>query len=221
MTRRILLISVLIFGGYVYAQQSDCKVLLPAISGSYSGECKKGLAHGKGIAQGIDRYEGQFTKGIPNGRGTYKWANGNYYEGEWQKGMRHGAGKMVYPDSTVTGIWKNDEYAGKTDLPPYKITTSLNVSRSVIRKSISTANEIKISIMQGGVPNSTIEDFSLAFDSGQEFHMGNTYGIQNTSVPLYVKVTYLTWNVLHTVQLHVVFEFTINEPGTWDVMISN
>ena len=38
--------------------QETCKVLKPEISGSYLGDCKKGLANGKGIARGTDGYEG-------------------------------------------------------------------------------------------------------------------------------------------------------------------
>ena len=221
MKRRILFITAFVLCGCVCAQQSDCKVKLAGISGSYTGECKKGLAHGTGIAQGIDHYEGQFVKGWPEGKGIYKWADGTYYDGEWQKGMKNGAGKMVYRDSTVSGFWKNDEYNGKSMDAPYKITLALNVSRSTIKKSIGSINEVRIKIMQGGVPNTTIEEFSLAHDNGGEFHMGDIYGIDNISVPLYVKVTYLTWNVMHTAQLHVEFEFVINEAGVWDVMISN
>ena len=31
------------------------------------------------IAQGIDHYEGQSSKGIPEGKGTYKWADVTAY----------------------------------------------------------------------------------------------------------------------------------------------
>jgi hypothetical protein len=84
MINRIILILVLIIGSNVFAQQSDCKVTIADISGSYSGGCKKGLAHGKGIAQGKDRFEGQFIKGMPEGKGIYTWANGTYYDGQWK-----------------------------------------------------------------------------------------------------------------------------------------
>ena len=47
--------------------QNPCKVLMKEISGSYSGECKKGLADGKGEAKGVDRYIGAFKKGLPDG----------------------------------------------------------------------------------------------------------------------------------------------------------
>jgi hypothetical protein len=221
MINRLFLIAVLIFGSYAYAQQSDCKVTIADISGSYSGDCKNGLAHGKGVAQGIDRYEGQFNKGMPEGKGTYKWANGNYYEGQFKNGRKEGKGKMVYKDSTVTGFWKEDKYLGEKLIPPYMIVKSMSVSRSSINKSGTVTNGVKIKILMGGSDNTTIEDLSLSHSSGDEYHMGDTYGIQNTFLPLDVKITYRTWNQLHTAQYNVVFEFTINESGTWDVVINN
>lgn len=221
MVTRLFFIIVFIFGSYAYAQQSDCKVIIPAISGTYSGGCKNGLAHGKGVAQGTDRYEGQFIKGMPDGKGIYKWSNGTYFEGQWKNGMKEGFGKMVYPDSVVTGYWKSDKYQGKKLIPPFTIISSRGVSRSTITKSVNVENGVRIRILQGGSDNTTIEDFSLFYDSGTEYRMTNTYGIQNISLPLYVKITYRTWNQLHTVQYEVFFEFTINDPGTWDVVISN
>jgi hypothetical protein len=95
MKNKLLLIAVFIFGSYVYGQQSDCQVKVARLSGTYTGGCKNGLAHGKGIAQGTDRYEGQFSKGIPDGKGTYTWANGTTYDGQWKNGMRDGDRKSV------------------------------------------------------------------------------------------------------------------------------
>jgi len=221
MITRLFLIIVFILGSNAYAQQSDCKVTLPGISGSYSGDCKNGLAHGKGIAQGIDHYEGQFIRGMPSGRGIYTWVNGTYYDGEWNNGLKEGKGKMVYKDSVVTGYWKEDKYQGKKLIPPYRITLSRSVTRSTITKSINSSNGVRIKIIQGGSDNTTIEDFSLAFDSGQEYRMGNTFGIQNSSVPLDVKIRYRTWNQLHSIQYDVLFDFIINDTGTWEVVLSN
>lgn len=219
--KEFFFILFLFVANYSLGQQASCKVRLPAIAGAYSGECKNGLAHGNGIAQGIDHYEGQFHKGIPEGRGTYRWADGTYYEGQWKSGLREGKGKMVYRDSVVNGYWKDDKYMGEKLIAPFKITNSMSVSRSTITKSISSGNGVKIRILQGGSDNVSIEGFSLAYNSGQEYRMGNTYGLQNASFPLDVKITYRTWNQLHTSQYNVIFEFTIYDPGTWNVDITN
>jgi hypothetical protein len=204
-----------------FAQPGDCKVNLPGISDSYSGGCKNGLAQGKGIAQGTDHYEGQFVKGLPEGRGKYTWADGSYYEGQWSEGMRDGKGKMVYHDSVVNGVWLADKYIGEKLIPPYKIITALSVSRYTISKVTHVGSDVRIKIMQGGSDNVGIEDFSLIYDSGEEYKLGASYGLQNVSFPVDVKIRYRTWNQLHTAQYDVTFEFTIEQPGTWQVMISN
>ncbi len=203
------------------AQQQECKVLMQSISGTYSGECRKGLAHGKGIARGRDYYEGQFIKGLPDGTGIYRWAGGIYYEGKLEKGLRHGEGKMVYPDSVVTGIWKEDRYAGKELIPPYEIISSMSVTRYTISKIKAQNYNIKVRIRQGGADNISIEGFTMAYDSGNEFRNGNYYGLENIRFPLSIKIKYRSWNQLMTSQFNVVFEFVINEPGSWDVVINN
>jgi hypothetical protein len=221
MLTKLFFIALLFPVNYIFAQQTDCKVLKPEIAGTYSGECKKGLAHGKGVAQGIDRYEGQFNKGLPNGKGTYKWASGVYFEGEWKEGVRDGNGKMVYSDSTITGIWKQDKYIGKKEGPPYSIIRSLSVARYTFTKTQDRNDAVKIRIMQTGQDNVTIEDFSMVYDSGTEYRSGNYYGIESVTFPLTVKVKYRAWNQLLTSQFTVIFEFVINDRGSWNVMISN
>jgi hypothetical protein len=221
MKTRLLLIAVLISGNIIYAQQNDCKVLLQAISGTYTGGCKNGLAHGKGKAQGIDSYEGQFIKGLPTGNGTYTWKDGSYYEGQWKNGIREGKGKMVIRDSVTSGYWKKDKYMGPELIPPYKITHNMNMGRYNIKKTINTGQEIKIRIMQGGMDNVDIEAFSLAYSSGDEYRSANIYAIQHVKFPINVKITYSTWNQLHQSKYNVSFEFTINDPGSWDVTLYN
>jgi hypothetical protein len=105
--------------------------------------------------------------------------------------------------------------------PPYRIINSRYVSRSDIKHTLSQGNNVRIKIKLNGVDNTEIEDFSLAYDSGVEYRMGNIYGIENSSLPLYVKVTYRSWNAFHAVQFDVTYEFVIYYPGTWDVVICN
>ena len=63
----------------------NCKVLVDALSDKYEGRCKKGLAHGKGIATGIDTCEGKFKNGFPHGQGVYTWKNSDVYDGNWKE----------------------------------------------------------------------------------------------------------------------------------------
>jgi hypothetical protein len=218
---RILIITALfLLFNPVKAQLSTCKVVMPSISGTYSGGCKRGLAHGKGTAQGIDFYEGQFVKGLPSGKGTYKWKDGPYYEGEWKNGVREGKGKMVYQDSLVTGYWKNDKYIGEELIAPYQITRSMNIARATIIKS-GSVDGVRILLLQAGSDNISVENFSLAYSSGSEYRSGRMYGIQNVLFPLDVKLKYLIWNKMRTGKNEVIFEFTINEPGAWEVTLNN
>lgn len=110
---------------------------------------------------------------------------------------------------------------GRRHRAPYRIITSRYVTRSTIVRSTAHTNGVRIRLKQSGEDNTDIEDFSLAFDSGNEYRMGNTFGIENSSFPLYVKVTYRTWNVFHAVQFDVSYEFVIYAPGTWDVTLFN
>jgi hypothetical protein len=221
MKKAAIFILLQFAGCMLFAQNTDCKVNMPTISGSYNGGCKKGLAQGKGVAQGVDRYEGQFNKGLPDGRGTYRWANGIYYEGEWKSGLREGAGKMVYPDSTTEGFWKGDKYLGKKLIEPYKILSALSVGRYSVTKAADRMNTIKVRIMQGGVDNISIEDFSMAYDQGSEYKNGNYYGIENVKFPMNLKIKYRSWNQLMTSQFNVIFEIVINDPGSWDIVLTN
>jgi hypothetical protein len=221
MTNRLIFVLILTIGSNLYAQTSECRVSKASISGSYTGGCKNGLAHGKGIAQGTDRYEGQFVKGLPGGKGTYRWASGVYYEGEWKNGMREGEGKMVYPDSTVTGFWKEDKFQGAALIKPYEIITSMSVSRFTFTKASGSTAGVRIRVTQGGLDNISIEDFSLIYDSGSEYRSGNYYGIENVRFPLSVKVKYRSWNQLMTTQYSVIFEFVINQPGNWELVLIN
>ena len=220
-----LLYVVILFSGSIIYAQNDCKVLIPELSGSYTGKCKKGLAHGKGLAVGTDTYEGRFNKGLPNGSGKYTWEDGRVYDGAWSGGKREGKGTMFYPgeaqNSTVTGFWKNDSFVGKNFVPPYKIIRSRSVTRSSIRKINEMDNGIRLRIYLGGAINSEISAFSMASDTGDQFQTGEVIGIQNAMVPYTVTIKYRTWNHFRTQQHDVDFEFTINEPGTFEVIIHN
>jgi hypothetical protein len=208
----------------INAQETNCKVTIPEISESYSGQCKNGLAHGYGIAKGIDQYEGQFKKGLPDGKGTYTWASGKYYEGGWQKGIKVGQGKLVDKDSVITGYWKDNKYIGKELIPPYKITRSTSVSRATITKSSSNQeNELRVRILQGGIDSRNVVNLSVISTTGSNYSTGHSggFGIKNIYYPVDVKIKYSTWNKVQTVQYEVFFEFTINEPGSWEVVLNN
>lgn len=95
---------------------------MPLLKGTYTGDCKKGKANGKGKAVGMDTYEGTFKSGLPDGEGIYTWSNGNRYNGQFAGGMKEGYGTMLYKrvnakDSIVEGHWIKDIYAGRGENP--------------------------------------------------------------------------------------------------------
>lgn len=212
---------LLIFNAAAFTQ--DCKVLLKDISESYTGDCKKGLAHGNGKAIGKDTYDGQFRKGYPQGLGTYTWADGQYYTGKWRQGQRNGEGtlyyKTEYGDTALAGIWDKDEYIGiKVEKPVVQYKVSVD-SYSFDR--VGDGNRYLISIMMNGVSNSSIEDLHIISTSGTQFAMGKYIGFETVTFPVICKVSYKTWNKLRTSKHDVIFEFEIKQEGNWKVTIVN
>jgi hypothetical protein len=226
MNNPIKIILILLFSWLCYSlsAQQDCKVLDPEIAGKYMGKCKDGLAHGKGKADGIDSYTGQFSKGLPDGMGTYTWSNGDSYTGEWEQGYRQGEGTFKFKsngkDTTLTGLWEKDNYAGPKPPKP-RIINSLNVDRYTFVKSGKIPNRVLINLFQNGVRNISVENFMIVASSGNVTNIGQSAGFENITFPVTVKVNYSTLNKAHMQRFYVVFEFEIYEPGAWDVTIHN
>ena len=217
-------VLILFFGGIIHAQD-ECEVLVPELIGSYSGKCKRGLAHGEGKAVGVDSYEGKFSKGLPNGSGKYTWADGRIFEGEWSRGELDGKGIMTYPeelgDSVVTGFWKAGKYVGKELIPPYRLISKRGVTRYSISKLNETTNGVRVGLFQAGNFNAGVEDFSMACQSGSQYQSGRHFNLEDAITPYTVTIKYRTWNLGQTVQSDVFFEFTINEPGMFEISITN
>lgn len=221
--KKSALFTIILLSYYnLNAQVSECQVLLPRISGTYEGDCKKGVAHGIGMAQGIDRYEGEFKNGLPEGKGIYRWADGTFFDGYWKKGFREGAGRMIYSaDSVITGYWKADKYTGKQNLRDYEVLQSRYIARTSFMKTGKTPLQVKVKLTLGGAPNTDVQDFSMTYSSGDEYRLGAAYALQNVKYPITIRITYMTWNVLRTVMSPAAIEFRINGPGSWDVNIQN
>src|SRR5687767_10802455 len=116
----IAVVSIALNTLKVQAQDStkSCRVLIKGLEGTYNGECKDGIANGKGEAKGMQSYTGIFKNGKPNGLGTYVYSDIVYYKGNFQDGLREGKGELHYllqgkPDSVINGYWSADEYRGK------------------------------------------------------------------------------------------------------------
>jgi hypothetical protein len=113
-------LALLLLSFTAYSQ--TCEVEKESLKGTYTGDCKKNKAHGKGKAVGTDTYDGEFKNGTPDGLGTYTWSNKNVFVGKFVKGLREGKGTMTFKkegaqDSIVEGYWKKDSYIGKNENP--------------------------------------------------------------------------------------------------------
>ena len=226
MDRRILLtvLSFLVTLSTVAQILGPCKVLVPKIGDSYTGECKNGLAHGTGESFGIDQYSGDFRKGYPHGIGTYIWHTGDRYEGEWDKGLRDGYGvfTMKYQgrDSIVAGVWKKDVFLGEEELPDYAVTYRQGVGRVTCIRMGNTPNYVKFKFSRSGeASGGSISDLLLTGSSGAENITDTLIGFENTEFPFEGRVRFSAPNAFYSSMLSCEVRFVINRPGAWTVTI--
>lgn len=63
---------------------------------------------------GFSRYDGELKKGLFNGCGTYKDANGDRYIGQFENGSYQGVGKLILVNSTqYEGEFKKNKFHGR------------------------------------------------------------------------------------------------------------
>lgn len=141
---------------FTYGQ--TCQVDKESLKGTYTGDCKKNKAHGKGKAVGIDTYEGDFKNGLPDGQGTYTWPNKNTFTGRFEKGFREGKGVMTFKnegrqDSVVEGFWKKDIYIGQHEKPWEVYSKTGSVREVQVDYTADKSSRVKVIITNttGGV----------------------------------------------------------------------
>jgi len=219
----LILSSILLLGFNTSFSQEPCKVLKPEIGEKYEGKCKKGLAQGKGIAEGKDKYIGRFKDGLPNGKGKYIWSTGEVYEGEWKDGKRDGEGTFSYKingvDSVKYGIWQNDLFVKKIVPNPYKIIKTSSVARYSVSR-MGDGNQVVFSIMQNGKASDAYSNPLFSPSSGTPMDLGRKQGFENIVFPFTCKMTFSMPNSLGTSTNNVEFEIEITEPGFWEIVIT-
>lgn len=206
-----------------YSQtDKSCKVLIAKISGVYNGDCKNGLAHGKGIAKGVDTYVGRFKKGMPNGQGKYTWENGDYYDGNWKKGKRNGKGIMYQntDGKKVLGLWKDDVFIKEIVEPPYKIIRSLNVMSVIITENPrGVKGNVDIYFNRDGRITRSVNSLSLESSSGAISQSMNYCGFENVIFPIEGKISFTTSNRLNVGTIQCDVEFKITKESSWKIVI--
>ncbi len=168
----LIIFSLFLFLTKIISQ--ECIVEKAELKGTYTGDCKKGKAHGKGKAVGIDTYEGDFRSGVPDGDGIYTFKNGDIYKGHFSKGYRDGKGIFVYKrsggDSTVEGFWKKDEYVGKFKDPYSIYFKSALVTDMDVQYSKDINNQITFNVtntsgggetLSGPIPKMKVDEIQM------------------------------------------------------------
>jgi hypothetical protein len=80
---------------------------------TWSGSCKDGLKHGKGVlqwsehGQTIDRFEGNYRFGRREGVGRYVWNGNHRFEGNYADDVPDGYGTLQIAGQTLAGQWRN------------------------------------------------------------------------------------------------------------------
>jgi hypothetical protein len=88
------------------------------VSNLYIGQWRDDLRHGEGsyffgvsdwfpnkhsehwLRENVENYTGTFVDDLYQGRGTYRWPDGQRYDGEFFANEKHGAGTFFYPSGT-------------------------------------------------------------------------------------------------------------------------
>lgn len=219
----LLILAFSLFFNYTFAQEeSNCKVLLEAISKSYDGDCKKGLAHGKGVAKGVDTYEGKFKKGLPNGQGKYIWANGDYYKGNWKDGKKNGTGYLytASEDKGVKGIWKDDKFVKEIVDPPYKVYSQTGIQGYSFYKDDIKPYKIEVVFQRDGRQTKTIDnDLRLTSSSGAIKTSSGFTGFEYVEFPFEGSIRFVTMNRFNSSNVVCEMKFKITEAASWRIVI--
>jgi hypothetical protein len=228
--KRIKTIALL-YAGFVFSstlQAQECAVSPQALKGTYTGACADKKANGYGKASGLDTYEGSFKNGYPDGSGKYTWKNQDYYTGKWKKGSRDGKGEMHYRtaaggDSTVSGYWKKDKYAGEYEKSFEVISMSSRVNRVECRYAGKSGDDIVFTVAQlssssGGNAGSLAVLNNITLVKGNYFSM-NTQVMTNSSVTRIRDVAF-PFRARFNFSTGENTEIQFNEPGDYDVTVT-
>jgi hypothetical protein len=206
--------------------RQTCNVLMPEIGEEYVGNCRRGLAHGKGIASGEDFYQGEFRRGFPHGAGTYTWSNGDTYEGAWRRGQMHGQGTFTIAenDSAFYGYWVNNEFKRLVDttavkqIPNYEIYYQRNLISTRFLRVID--GDKVLFTFRDQSANRRVRNIHTLGTSGNYISYGRFFGFENVTFPFEGKISFLAPSRTGEVVFQIDLFFKINQPGSWEVQLS-
>lgn len=197
-------ILVMFFVNPNFAQNKTqkCKVVSKDMVGDYSGNCNKGLANGKGqfvFGDGQFMYVGSFKDGELHGKGEMFMLTGNKKK------------------SIKKGHWEHNVYV--EDNQPYVVGRQENLDKYLIKK-VGEGRQIRLNFYQNGVRNS-VTNLNINTSSGNRIFDNFIAGFDNVEFPFKCEVYYTTTNKFKSITYNVIFDFVINEPGVWDVILTN
>lgn len=223
--KKILLLNLLLLlFAFANAQEKSCSVLLNELSGYYKGKCQNGLAEGKGKAKGKDSYVGYFKDGLPHGKGTYVYSNGDKYTGNWKKGKKDGKGKFNYSLNNkkykLIGYWQQGEYKGKVNPDKkYNINSSSGILYHKVEETENELETITV-IIKSALTNFKPSDLEVNVSSGQVMMEGKAAVISNYFYPLNCEVTYsIAMGASQRKTCRFLIDFL--EKGSYKITLSN
>lgn len=213
---------IALFSNCIYGQEIKGPVLKKELTGNYDGQLKRGLANGKGIAIGIDSYTGRFSKGLPEGEGTYSFANGDVYKGSFSKGLFSGKGilaiKRAEGDSIVKGYWEDGKYVGEKLIPPYEISNKTgSVNPSIIRSG--DGNKVEIAVFDPFNTYINPQIIATGEYTLQNFYSRNYF--VDAKFPLTFDIRYTCTNKYRSGVIDSTIRIKINKPGSWVITLRN
>jgi len=115
MRKSITLILLMVICSFTFAQKVKNGFLNLSDGSKYEGEYIKKKPNGKGklLNPYGDFYEGDFVNGVYEGYGVFTFSDGEKYEGNWIGGQQHGKGTFYFKNGNkYVGEWYQDYMQG-------------------------------------------------------------------------------------------------------------
>ncbi|MEL6537840.1 MAG: hypothetical protein AAFQ98_20640 [Bacteroidota bacterium] len=195
--------------------QSTCGVNLEELAGTYKGDCRQGLAHGEGTAEGTHRYQGEWRKGFPHGVGLYTYTSGDTYKGAFDRGRRDGQGKMTFCDGEVKeGIWVDDRFVGNY-AEAYEYIEKPESGNYELRRQGDEENRIEVELTNRGMAFDP-QDLNFVASTGVPIRYTNRFGWEGVEFPCTIEVSYTVPSISGQ---RISFKVIVKEPGEWKMAV--
>ena len=215
--------------------QHKCKVLVESLNVQYTGKCKKGLAHGEGVAKGVDIYNGNFKKGYPHGFGVYSYANGSNFIGHYKNGLKDGYGllnKIGESGHLVQhyGLWVADSLVVENDtkaLLKVKERKGIKLIDPRVNRDVNVKNQVWINFQVDGVTDKTVVMSKAEITSGKVLDTNNrTLGTvvafdDIEEFPVTFRLKYQIRQKTHFEMKDCVAEVMLFTRGRWEIDINH